>query len=547
MSLEDKIAQMQCVGLSGGYASDGDPELLHAIELVRRGVGMLVLYGGTPLSVAHLTNRLQREAKIPLIFTMDFENGPGQQMAGASEFPSNMAFAAAGSEDLMRRAGEAGAREGRACGIHGTYSPVADTTWNPENPNESVRSLGGDLELLDRMIRANVAGYQKGRKHRMFCVSKHFPGRGDTSPVPGDPNWWYIDKPADVVMEQDIAAFRSPIASGVKGIMTEHIAVPSLTGGEYVPASVSSDLVTGVLRGKLGLRGIVWSDDLWYPHVTGRYGAEGVALLSLMAGHDVLLKVKDPIATIAHLVKAVKSGKLTEARIDESVRKILALKFWLGLDEYKNRFVDVDQVGKYVGTPENAALVQEAGDRSLTMLKNNRVLPFGAKRLSAAKMVSISFQRFVTDQAPFDLAAQLEAAFPGIRNFHLRPDLGGAYYTKVSRAAADADVVFLSLFVPRIRMGDAAPLPKKDVDLIRRVVAAKPRSVVAMSYGNPHLIRKLPEVPAFLVGWGEGGWGGPREPYFRSFIKAVKGELKPTGKLPVEVSKKYPIGFALTF
>ena len=546
MTLEQKLAGIQCAGVDGKYTAEKSPALQTAIDLARRGIGLFVIYGGTPRDIAYLTNRLQKEARVPLIFTSDFENGPGQQIAGASEIPANMALAATGSEELVRRATAMAAGEGRVCGIHGTYSPVADTTWDPENPSESVRSMGGDLKLIERMIGAYVDGYHKGTgKYKMFCVSKHFPGRGDTKQVPGDPDWACIEKSADVVMKQDIGAFAIPIAAGVKGIMTEHVAVKSLCGGKYVPASVSPDLVTGVLKGKLGFKGIVWSDDLWYPNITERYGAEGVALLSLQAGHDVILKAKDPIATVAYLAKAVKSGKITEERIDESLRKILALKYWLGLNDDKNRYADLDALGKFCGTPENAAIVQEVADRSITMLKNDKVLPLGAKVLKDAKIVNISIERFSSDPAPMDLAWQIASAFPGTRTYHLRPDMADAFYKQVAQAAADADLVFLSFFVPRARAGDAAPLRKKDIALIQKIVAEKPKRVIAMSHGNPHLIRKLPELPTFLVGWGEGGWCGPREPFFRSFIKVVKGELKPTGKLPLKVSDKYPIGFGL--
>jgi beta-N-acetylhexosaminidase len=216
MTLEQKLAQIQCAGVDGKYVAEKNPRFAEAIDLARRGIGLFVIYGGTPRDIAYLTNRLQKEAKVPLIFTSDFENGPGQQIAGASEIPANMALAATGSEELVRRATAMAAAEGRVCGIHGTYSPVADTTWDPENPAESVRSMGGDLKLIERIIGAYVDGYHKGTgKYKMFCVSKHFPGRGDTKQVPSDPDWGCIEKSADVVMKQDIGAFAIPIAAGV--------------------------------------------------------------------------------------------------------------------------------------------------------------------------------------------------------------------------------------------------------------------------------------------------------------------------------------------
>jgi beta-N-acetylhexosaminidase len=155
LSLEKKVAQIVTVDITGGYVADDDPRLARWIELARdHGVGIFVLYGGTPRDVARLLNRLQKAAAIPLLISADFEGGPGQQVTGASEYPANMAFAAAADEDLMYRAAAAAAVEGRAMGIHLTYTPVCDISWDPDNPAESVRSFGGDLDLLGRMVRA---------------------------------------------------------------------------------------------------------------------------------------------------------------------------------------------------------------------------------------------------------------------------------------------------------------------------------------------------------------------------------------------------------
>jgi len=187
LTLERKVGQMICADIAGGYIADSDPRLREWIRLARDyGVGMFVLYGGTPRDVAYLLNRLQKEAVLPILMAADFEGGPGQQVNGASEFPANMAFAAAGSEELMYEAAKIAAIEGRAMGIHLTYSPAVDISVRPENPAESVRSFGGDLDLLGRMVRAYVRGY---RDNGMLTTAKHFPGRGDVERLPGLPDF----------------------------------------------------------------------------------------------------------------------------------------------------------------------------------------------------------------------------------------------------------------------------------------------------------------------------------------------------------------------
>ena len=424
LPLEKKIAQLVTADVVGGYIPDDDPRLARWVSLARdHGLGMFVFYGGTPRDVARLLNRLQKAAEIPLLISADFEGGPGQQVTGASEFPANMAFAAAGSDDLMYRAAAAAAVEGRAMGVHLTYTPVCDIAWDPDNPAESVRSFGGDLDLLGRMVRAYVRGYHE---NGMLTSAKHFPGRGDVANMPANPGWAWIDKPAAEVESQEFAAFKRGIDAGVDFVMTEHIAVPSAADGSELPASVEGKLVTGWLKGKLGFKGIVTSDDLWYDHVIARFGAEEVAVKAFEAGHDVILKPKDPVATIAALAAAVRSGRIPESRIDEAVRKVLTLKARLGL--YKARFVDEARVGEYVGTAAHQALVQEVADKSMTLLKNDGVLTVSAGAGGAApKIVNIAVQKYDGDPMPAALAAKLAAAFTGTKSFTLRPDMDPGY------------------------------------------------------------------------------------------------------------------------
>lgn len=541
LPLERKVAQLLVTELSGAYLSFADPRLQHWESLARElGVGSFVLYGGTPRDVASLLNRLQRVAAVPLLMTADFEGGPGQQVAGATEYPANMAFAAAGSDDLMYRAAAAAAREGRAMGIHLTYSPAVDIAWRPDNPAESVRSFGGDLPLLGRLVRAYVRGYHD---HGMYTTAKHFPGRGDVEPVPGSVPWTWNPKPAEAVRAQDFAAFRHAIEAGVDYVMTEHVAVPAVTGGSDLPASVERRLATEWLRDSLGFRGILTTDDLWYDHVVARFGAEEVAVRAFLAGHDLILKPKDPVATVAALVAAVRSGRVAEARIDAAVRKLLVLKARLGL--HRERLVDESRLADQVGTPEHWRIAQEVADRSLTLLRNDGVLPL--PRGTTPRLVNLSVQKLAADPAPGVLAARLATEFPGTRSHFLLPGLGPEAYEAAWTSVQEADLVVISLFVPRDRLGDAAPIRAADLAFLERVIAARPGAVVAMSYGNPHHLRRIPTVPAFLVGYGERGWFGNQEIYFSSFIRALRGELVPSGRLPVTVSDTYPIGSGVTY
>jgi beta-N-acetylhexosaminidase len=539
LSLDRKIAQMLTVGVDGRYAADDDPRLESWLRLVcGLGVGGIALYGGTPRDVAALANRLQRAADVPLLVSSDFEGGPGQQVAGASEFPANMALAAVGSDELTYRVAVAGGVEGRAMGIRLNYSPVADIAVRPDNPAESVRSFGGDLELVGRMIRAYVRGYHEAG---MLTTAKHFPGRGDVTAIPSRPRFSQIDKRADLIEAQEFRAFRHAIEAGVDFVMTEHIAVPSITGGSDLPASVEPKLVTGWLRERLAFTGVISSDDLWYDHVVDRFGRDEVAVAAVKAGHDVVLKPRDPAAAVAKIVEAVRGGEIAESRIDESVRRILDAKARLGL--HRDRLVDEAAVGARVGTQAHRALVQEVADRSLTLLKNDGVLPLAPGLLASA--VNISIQKADNDPSPAQLAEKLAAAFPGLRSFFVRPDTDPSVLDQARAAGLRASLVIFSLFVPRDRLGAASPIRNRDASLIADLAAAAPGRTIAMSYGNPYHLTRFEGIDAFAVGYGERGWFGNQAVYFDSFIRLLTGALKPQGRSPVHVSESFPRGTGL--
>lgn len=536
LSLERKVAQLVCTEISGNYIADDDPKLKTWITLARdQGIGGFVVYGGTPHSIAILLNRLQHEADIPILISTDFEGGPGQQVTGASEFPSNMAFAAANDQDLMYRAAKIMGVEGRAMGIHLTYTPVADVSLSPDNPQESGRSFGGDIELMGKMLRAYVKGYHESG---MLTTAKHFPGRGDMKGGPAYPSFTVLDKGAAALDSNEFRAFRYGVDAGVDFMMTEHIAIPSVTDGSMLPASVEPKLIKGIIREKLGFKGIITSDDLWYDHVIDRFGKEDIAVKALEAGHDVVLKPKDPIAAIAAIVEAVRQGRITMEQIDNSVYKLLYQKAALGLAA--DRYVVIDSISSRVGTAAHKAIVQEVADRSVTMIRNEGGLPL--KTFDPARTVHIVIQK--DDEYPNakGLVKEMTTSFRGMKHFALRPMLATSYYEGVRKAALEADQVILSFFVQRDRHGDPTPLRSEDVLLLNEIIKHKPGKVVAMSFGNPHLIRRIPNVSSFVVGYGEGGFYGNQTVYFSSWVRILNGELVPKGRLPLKVSADYRIG-----
>lgn len=539
LSLKQKIGQMICPQMQGNVAPDS-AEFAKVLDMVRQNeVGSLVVYGGSPRETAALFNRLQQESKLPLFISMDFEGGPGQQLAGATEFPANMAIAAIGSEEIAYQIGQVGAAEGRACGVHITYSPVVDISTRPENPISSVRSFGGDVKLLGRMAAAYIRGYRDGG---MIATAKHFPGRGDVDAIPGT-KFFANNKPADRVEADEFAAFKAAIDAGVVYIMTEHVAVPSVTDGSDLPASVSKALVTGWLREKLGYKNIITTDDMWYPHVVERFGPVKACVMAIEAGHDVVLKPADVADTIDGLLEAVEGGEISQGQIDRSVEKILYHKARLNL--HRNRLVDLNKIADVVASPKHTELRNMVADRSLTLLVNKGVLPVDLSKVGSIAHVSV--QKNPKDPNVAVVADKLAKGLPGVRHFALGAE--GAdekIRADAVEAAKSADLVVVSLLCQRNPYGDPAPIGEADAAALDEIFGAKPSATVVMSYGNPHFAERLKNAPAFLVGYGEAGWYGNQTVYADSFVRLLKGQIKPQGKLPVKVSEAFPIGAGLS-
>lgn len=540
LTLEQKAAQMLFEVLDTSYMAEDDPQFLYLVELVRDyGLGGFVLSGGTPHDAAHMLNRLQREAAIPVFVSNAFESGPGQMLRGASEFPPNMAFSAIGDEKFAAKAGRIGAREGRAMGVHITWSPTVDILTRPENPVQMGRSFGGDLDLLGRMAAAYIKGYQE---HAMFAAAKHFPGRGDVDLIPGT-EFTVNNKPADRVVNEDFFAFKQAIDAGVAFIMSDHIAVPSVTEGSDMPGSVEPQLASFWLREKLGFQGILITDDMWYPKVMERFGVVESCVMAIKAGHDAILKPGDAKGTISGIAGAVRRGDIPEEQIDSSVKKLLYHKARLNL--HRNRFVDEAAITEHVAIQEHLDFVQEVADLSLTLLINEGYFPADDKKVG--EVFHLCIQRNDEDASPAAASEKMAAAFPVISNIILRPDSSQRLYREAIDAARRADTVVVSLFNPRIRYIDNGPLREQDLELLHRIARLKSQATIIVSYGNPFPVETLQDATAFVLGYGEGGFYGNQLVYVDSFVKLLKGQLSPSGRLPVRVSERFPMGSGIVY
>jgi beta-N-acetylhexosaminidase len=540
MTLREKIGQMLMVYYYGVFNSTESPDykqMLHEVE--DNHIGGLIL--GTirgPLGIersqvypsAVIINEFQRRAKVPLIVGADFEAGTGQRLDEGTNFPAAMAVAATNNPRLAYEEGKIVARESRAAGLQWIFAPVADMNDNPANPIINTRSFGEDPSSVSKYVENFIRGAQD---NGVLATAKHFPGHGDVSAdshltlptVPGDRN---------ELEGMELVPFRAAIAAGVDSIMIGHLAVPAFEPDPNVPATLSHNIMTGLLRDDLGFKGLIVTDAMDMGGVTTLYPPGEAAVRSVQGGADMVLMPPVPDAAMEGLLDAVESGRIPEARIDESVRRILEAKEHLGLN--KDRFVDVPKLNEKFALPEYKDESQEIADRGVTLLRNaDNIVPLDATKPMRALLVSLS-----ADPDPYPGETLEPAIRWRVDSLNaLRADTQYFPVSGLKLPPPDTyDVAIAALFV-RVadRKGNVA-FPDDERDFVNRMLAAgKPTAVLA--FGSPYLIARFPDVKTWIAEFST------NDVAQRAAARALFGQVPFTGQIPVTVPETVKRGAGL--
>ena len=334
LSTEDRLRQLFCLIT---YSDDAE-ELRRLAEQVRPGG---VMSRPVPAEQALRTVRsLQEHSRIPLLISANLEAGGSGLLSDGTLFAKPMAIAATDDAEQARRLGEICGTEGSAVGANWAFAPIVDIDYNWRNPITNTRTFGSDPERVRRMGVAYVTELQK---HGMAACCKHFPGDGrderdqHIAPSINDLSCGEWDRSYGMV-------YRAAITAGVQSIMIGHILQPAysrrfrpeLRDGELLPASVSYELVTDLLRGQLGFNGLIVTDSSTMAGVTAFLPREQLVPQSIAAGCDMFLFTKDLEEDFSFLANGLRKGIFTEERLAEAVTRILALKAALRLPEKRD-------------------------------------------------------------------------------------------------------------------------------------------------------------------------------------------------------------------
>jgi len=496
-----------------------------------------------------LLNGLQAESKLPLLVAGDFEQGVlPARLFGTTVFPHAMAFGAAGKAEYAEQFGRITAQESRAIGVHWNLFPVADVNSNPANPIIGTRAFGADPQQVGELVAAYIRGARAGG---MLTTAKHFPGHGNTA-TDSHLAVAKVDEDLKTLSAVDLPPFRKAIEAGVDAIMTAHVRVPTLDPDPNRVATTSPIVVTDLLKNQLGFKGLVLADALDMAGLSRPYRANPgrAAVDAFKAGNDVLTMPADLGASYAAMLAAVRSGEISEARLDESVLKILRAKASVGLD--KNRFVDINAIPRLVGAPQNLAIGQRISDDSVTLVRDNgKLLPLTKwatekvvlqqrpeqGRLNLLVIVLCDNVRAEDGRV---LAREIRMRRPDAAVVDVDPSVASTQSVDVLKAVDRARAVVAAVYIVpsaarSMKLGrkskHPASLPDSTSALFEQILAHAGERTVVLAMGSPYLTDDFPAIQNYICTFSNATVSET------SAARALFGEIPIHGHMPVNLLK----------
>ncbi len=550
LTVEEKVGQVFMIWCRASFLNVESPEYLQlrdAMEKYKVGsFAMTVHVDGPfllrsePYEAAELLNRLQKDSKLPLLFAADFERGVATRLMGTTNFPHAMAFGADGKMEDAENFGRITAQEARAVGVHWNFFPDADVNSNPANPIINTRSFGEDPKQVGDLVTAYIKGAHEGG---MITTVKHFPGHGDTAT---DSHLGVASVSVDKAHLDSIELppFRQAIAAGVDSVMVAHVTVPALDSDPNHVATISPTVVSDLLQKQLGFKGLIVTDALDMAGLTHLFANDigRAAVEAFKAGNDLLLIPADLGASYDAMVKAVRSGEIPQARLDQSVLKILKIKASLGLD--KARAVDLSTIANSVGRPENITFGQEVADSAITLVRDNGKmlplkskgtqkagLPYTAREETHNDVVAVLFSDDVRTDSGRAFGREFHARIPDSRVIYVDPRIAGGMSDEVLKAVDEAQTVVAAVYVIPMagKVGNSMAMADATGTLLQQLLdhAAAKTAIVAM--GNPYLASSFPTIENYMCTFSNATVSEV------AAVKALFGEIPIRGHLPVTI------------
>jgi beta-N-acetylhexosaminidase len=573
LSLEEKIGQMFMVRVLSKFVNIEDPDYQKLREhIAHYHLGSILLtvpvdgpflLKSEPYEAAMLINGLQREPRVPLIVAADFERGPSMRLNGVTPFPHAMAFGAAGKPELAEEFGRIVGRESRAIGVEWNFFPVADVNSNPENPIINTRAFGEDPAQVSALAAAYIRG---ARQEGLLTTAKHFPGHGDTA-TDSHLGVATVSRTREQIEQIDLEPFRGAISAGVDGIMVAHVTAPALEPDANKVATTSEEIVGNVLKKELRFRGLVVTDAMEMGGLTRLYPQNGgaasgrAAVDAVRAGNDLLILPSDLEGAYYGLLHAVRSGEISQSRIDQSVLKILEAKASAGLN--KARLVDVGAISSIVAKPANMEFADRVASAAITLVRDNgQVLPLKNRGTSTAPPSYGSVEHpqdpllcvVLTDDVRTEngrrLERELRTRIRDVRILYVDPRIASGMAPLVQQAVSSAEKVMVAVYmVPTAgksvknangTQANTVALAQTPAAILQSILDTARQKTVVVAFGSPYIAADFPQIESYLCAFSN-------VPISEAAaVKAMFGETPLQGRLPVSIPGFAPRGTGIS-
>jgi beta-N-acetylhexosaminidase len=486
-------------------------------------LGGVVFFQGGPVRHAQLINSYQKLVKVPLLITMDGEWGLGMRIDSAISYPFQMTLGAIQDNSLIYKMGEQVGYDFKRLGMQMNLGPDMDVNNNPNNPVINYRSFGDDKYN----VAAKGIAYFKGMQDAgILTIAKHFPGHGDTNVDS------HLDLPLLPFTRQRLDSleeypFQQAINADISGVMIAHMNIPALDTTKNLPSTLSRPIVTGELKDSLRFKGLVVSDAMEMKAVI-KYFPDGEAdVRAFLAGNDIIELSENSERAIKKIRKAIRKHKITKEEFNAKVKKVLAAKYWTGLNQYHE--TDINHLVEDLHRPAATNLIQQLSDAAVTLVKGSaaglQMVP-----LHRTALVSVGAEGTV-------FQSELAKWYTYNRWFNIGKTSSAAELNNILTTLKDYDQVYVSINDTRTRPASKLDY-SADIKQFIGSLAAHNNTVITV-FANAYTVADLPGIEkcsALLVCYQM------TDALQRSAVKVITQQIKPTGRLPVTINKDFTTG-----
>ena len=518
MTIDQKMGQLFMIQAYSNLDTVHENKIKEMIQ--KYYVGNLIFMQGTPSKQVQLTNTYQSLSKIPLMIGFDGEWGLDMRLQNTYRFPWNMTLGAIQDNTLIRKFGEHLGRHAKRVGIHVNFAPVVDINTNPLNPIIGNRSFGENKQNVTQKAIAFSQGMQG---EGVLANAKHFPGHGDTATDS------HLKLPVLTFDRQrldsvELYPYKRVFDAGMASVMTAHLSIPVLESNPKLPTSLSSRVVTDLLKEELGFLGLIFTDGLNMKGAADYSSSAEIDLAAVLAGNDVLLIPQDVPATISLMKNSIQTGVLSPERIDESVRKILLAKYKVGLHLYKP--IDTLNLIKDLNTIEDEVLHRELVKNSITIIKNKKnILPIEDlkkhKKIAYVALGDDTGDQFLDALAKYSKIHKVDS-----NNLN-----------EVIDTLEDFDLVVVGFHKSNAHPWKPYEFSNQELVWLHEI-ARKNKTILAV-FASPYSllnIKSFTNLEAVLVAYQNS------EIAQEITAQTIFGAIEASGKLPISIKNEFPVG-----